>query len=142
MNCVPHAWQYKVIKERLSFVPDTSFPLDLSFSFLCSTFSLRFLQFLSFHGIQGTMLPHSVCVHWSGTCWSGGHASPLRKAGAWRDRSPLIACQNTHRSEKRRLGERGREKGPRVTQREPKGKSGPVNSHIDTTLAHKSSSSN
>lgn len=116
-----YLFQYKIIKEGLSFVPDISFPLRLVgffffLSFPCSPQGL--CSSSAFHGIQGTLLPPSVAVHWSRTCWSGGHASPLRKAGAWRHCSTLIACQNTHRSEKRQVGKD--EKGPRGAQRGPK----------------------
>lgn len=97
--------QFKAIKEKLSFVPDTSFPLRFCTFFPpSSVFSLRSLQFLRVSWNPGNAA--------SSQCWCAlvqdplvwGHASALRKAGAWRDHSTLIACQNTHRSEKRRLG--------------------------------------
>ena len=126
-----YSWPYKVIKESLSFVPAPSFPFDCSFcffSFPCAPGGLHSSS--AFHGIQGNAA--------SSQCWCalvqdpmvwGGHASPLRKAGAWRDPSTLIACQNTQRSQRRRLGEKQKKRG----QKSLGGNSRLVDSHTDPT---------
>lgn len=107
-----YAWHYKAIKERLLLLPDNSFP----FVFLFSVCSLRPLQFLCVSWNPGNVASSQCCcvldqellvLEW------GGHASPLRKEGAWRDHSTLIACQNIHRSG----GKKENEKGPGVAER-------------------------
>lgn len=99
-------------KKRLLLLPDTSFP----FVFLFSVCSLRPLQFLCVSWNPGNVASSQCCcvldqellvLEW------GGHASPLRKEGAWRDHSTLIACQNIHRSG----GKKENEKGPGVAER-------------------------
>lgn len=132
MHVHVYAWHYKAIKERLLLLPDTSFP----FVFLFSVCSLRPLQFLCVSWNPGNVASSQCCcvldqellvLEW------GGHASPLRKEGAWRDHSTLIACQNIHRS-----GGKRRMKRDREWLKEPKGYFGPVNSRKDSTFTHKS----
>lgn len=134
-------FQCKVVKKKKGFLSQIS-PSPLTSGFpppLCSS--------SEFHGIQGTLLPPNVAVHWYKTCWSGGTGgwgdggvcTPLLsgKAGAWRNCCTLIVCQNTHRSEKRQLGRK--ERGPKGAQRGPKSKPRPVNSHTNTAQAHRTS---
>lgn len=119
-------FRYKIIKERLSFVPDIS--LSPSISAFCSVFSvfstkspavpLHFME-----SRERCFLPVLLYT---------GPASPLRKAGAGRHCSALIACQYTHRSEKSQPG-----KDEKATKR--RSNPGPANSHTESALAPKTS---
>lgn len=116
-------------KRKVTFTPRYLFPLRFSFFRVlpkASAVPLRFME-----SRERCFLPVLLCAGpgAAGLGVGGGHASPLRKEGAWRDHSTLIACQNIHRSG----GKKDRE-----WLKEPKGYSGPVNSHKDSTFTHKS----
>lgn len=61
-----HLFQCKVVKKKKGYLLSQISPSPLTSSFpppLCSS--------SEFHGIQGTLLPPSVAVHWYRTFWSG-----------------------------------------------------------------------
>lgn len=105
------------------------------FSFLFSMFSLRSQQFL--------------CVSWnpgnaaSSRCWCALVQDPmvwgarLSSQEGRRLARPLHSDSLPEYTQIREeaTGKKGEEKGPRVAQRGPKGNSGPVSSHIDSTLS-------
>lgn len=100
-------------KRKVTFTPRYLFPLRFSFFRVlpkASAVPLRFME-----SRERCFLPVLLCAGpgAAGLGVGGGHASPLRKEGAWRDHSTLIACQNIHRSG----GKKENEKGPGVAER-------------------------